>query len=121
MILVDSSVWIDHFRNGNSKLEALLLHMGVACHPFIVGELALGTMRNRAMILDALNNLPHVKYAHDDEVMQFIEQHKLYGQGIGYVDAHLLVAVAITPGALFWTMDRRLSNVAGKLKLHMAE
>lgn len=121
MILVDSSVWIDHFRNGNAKLEALLLHMRVACHPFILGELALGMMRNRAITLDALNNLPQVTYAHDDEVMQFIEHHKLYGQGIGYVDAHLLVSVALTPGTLFWTMDRRLSNVAGKLKLHMTE
>lgn len=117
MILVDSSIWIEHLRNGNSTLERLLLNSQVQIHPFILGELALGSLRARTAILDALGNLPSVIQAQDPEVMQFIENNKLHGSGIGYVDAHLLASIALTPGTLLWTGDKRLQTAAAKLSL----
>lgn len=117
MVLVDSSVWIEHLRHGSATLENLLVGLQVQSHPFIVGELALGSLRKRATILDALGNLPRVTQAHDAEVFQFIENHKLYGMGIGYVDAHLLTSVTLTPGTLLWTSDKKLEMAAGRLGL----
>ena len=117
MVLVDSSVWIEHLRNGNATLQGLLLNLQVQIHPFVLGELALGSLRNRASILDALSNLPRVLQAQDAEVLQFIENQKLYGVGIGYVDAHLLASVALTPGATLWTRDKKLCTVAKRLGL----
>lgn len=118
MILVDSSIWIEHLRNGSPALERILLNSQVQIHPFILGELALGSLRARTAILDALGNLPSVILAKDPEVMQFIEIHKLHGSGIGYVDAHLLTSVALTAGTLLWTGDKRLQAAAAKLGIH---
>jgi predicted nucleic acid-binding protein len=111
MILVDTSVWVDHFRNGNERLSHLLLDQQVVTHPMIVGELACGSLQNRKEILQLLDNLPHVTQASHDEVLHMIEERKLMGTGIGYVDAHLLASVLLTPGAKLWTLDRKLQEV----------
>jgi predicted nucleic acid-binding protein len=117
MVLVDSSVWIEHLRNGDTTLKGLLLNLQVQTHSFVLGELALGSLRGRATILDALSNLPRVLAAQDAEVLQFIENKKLYGVGIGYVDAHLLASVALTAGTALWTLDKKLDTVARRLGL----
>ena len=115
MILVDSSVWIDHLRSGDATLAALLDAGRVLAHPFVIGELALGSFRQRDAIVQALRGLPPSIVASDEEVLAFIEGHRLFGLGIGYVDAHLLAAALLTPGAALWTRDRRLREAANRL------
>jgi predicted nucleic acid-binding protein len=115
VILVDTSVWIDHLRAGDERLEILLNGERVLSHPFIVGELALGALRRRALVLTALRRLPSAMLASDREVLGFIDQHRLFGSGIGYVDAHLLASARLTADARLWTRDRRLAGVAGRL------
>lgn len=117
MILVDSSVWVDHLRSGEQALSELLIARQVLAHPFVIGEVALGSLRQRAMILGDLQNLPAAVQASDDEVMVLIESRALHGRGIGYVDAHLLASTLLTPGAKLWTRDRRLRSVANDLGL----
>lgn len=116
-MLVDTSVWIDHLRYGDSNLVNLLNTGQVLAHPFVIGELALGGLRQRDVILDTLNNLPRAKIAADEEVLAFINQSKLYGLGVGYIDAHLLASVRLTPGTLLWTRDKRLCAAASQLGL----
>lgn len=115
MILVDSAIWVDHLRKGDSvlasRLEAGLVHT----HTFIIGEIALGSLRQREKVLTALRGLPLVKVATDSEVHAFIEQQPLFSLGIGYVDAHLLAATRLTPGMRLWTRDRRLNDIATAL------
>jgi len=108
MILVDTSVWIDHLRHGDVELTRLLNIGQVQTHRFVIGELALGGLQNRNIVLSTLQNLPQVTVASDEEVLHFIETQALFGTGIGYVDAHLLAAVRLTPGTLLWTRDKRL-------------
>jgi len=120
MILVDTSVWIDHFREGDSLLRSLLQQRQVLVHPFIVGELALGNMRERNVILRALSDLPKALFADEAEVLGYIERRALSGSGIGYLDAHLLTSVQMTPDALLWTRDKRLAHVAARLSLAFA-
>ena len=115
MILVDTSVWIDHFRNGDAPLVDALNRGRVLTHPFIVGELALGNFRRRKTVLDALSNLPQAVTASDDEMLSFIEQRALHGTGIGYVDAHLLASLTLTPELSLMTRDKRLSALAERL------
>ncbi len=115
MILVDSSVWVDHLRSGDATLARLLNDGRVIAHPFVVGELALGSLRQRELILTALQDLPQAVVASDIEVLRFINQQALYGLGIGYVDAHLLASVRLTAGGSLWTRDRRLQSVADRL------
>jgi predicted nucleic acid-binding protein len=117
LILVDTSVWIDHFRSTDSALVELLDSNHVFTHPFIIGELALGQLRRRDSILTEIARLPSSQRASDDEVLQFIEHNALAGQGIGYVDAHLLVSSKLTPGMTLWTRDGRLQKTALKLGL----
>jgi predicted nucleic acid-binding protein len=117
MILVDTSVWIDHLRAGDVALTGLLEKGLVLAHPFVIGELALGRLRRRDIVLSALLGLPRASVANDDEVMRFIGQEKLFGLGIGYVDAHLLAAVRLTAHALLWTRDKTLSAAAERLSL----
>ncbi|HKR16118.1 type II toxin-antitoxin system VapC family toxin [Rhizorhapis sp.] len=117
MILVDTSVWIDHFRHDDPTLSQLLDRRQVLAHPFVIGELALGSLRQRDIILEALRGLPSALVARDEEVHSFIEDHRLFGSGIGYIDAHLLAGTLLTPGAQFWTRDKRLRNAAQHLSL----
>jgi predicted nucleic acid-binding protein len=116
MILVDTSIWIDHLRKGDERLVQLLGHGEVAIHPFVVGELLLGNVKITRMI-DDLNALPKASVASDAEVLQFIAERKLPGSGIGYVDAHLLAGAALTPETVIWTRDKRLLAVANSLSL----
>lgn len=120
MILIDTSVWIEHLRHGDRALTSLLNKGQVLTHPYVIGELALGNMRNRDIILDTLNNMPRAKIATEEEVLAFVTQFKLYGLGIGYVDAHLLASVRLTPDTLLWTQDKRLRAAAEQLALHTA-
>lgn len=117
MILVDTSVWIDHLRGGDELLAKLLDDDEVLAHPFIIGELALGNLRQRESILADLLELPQAFVAADDEVLHFIQREGLSGIGIGYLDAHLLAATRLTPGAWLWTRDKRLSAAAERLSL----
>ncbi|MCB8880035.1 type II toxin-antitoxin system VapC family toxin [Acidisoma cellulosilytica] len=117
MILVDTSVWIDHLRIEDRTLAGLLNSGVVICHPFIIGEIALGSLRNRRRVIDALQGLASLPSVDDATVLSFIEQLGLGGRGIGYVDAHLMTAAAKTAGTTIWTRDRRLRNVAHELSL----
>lgn len=117
MILVDTSVWIDHLRRRDERLGRLLEQGRALAHPFVIGELALGNLRNRDTILRALRDLPTAPVATENEMPAFIERHGLHGIGIGYIDAHLLAATLLTPGAALWTRDRRLGEVAARLGL----
>ena len=117
MILVDTSVWVDHLRKGDQVIGRLLFAGRVLAHPFIVGELSLGVLRQREAVLGALMDLPQATIATEEEVFRFIEANGLPGSGIGYVDAHLLAATRLTPGAALWTRDKRLSEVAERLGL----
>ena len=115
MILVDSSVWIDHLRSGDAALTDLLDSGRVLAHPFIAGELALGSFRQRDAIVNAVRDLPQSVVASDEEVLTFIGRHALFGLGIGYIDAHLLAAARLTTGATLWTRDKRLRDAARRL------
>jgi len=117
VILADTSVWVDHLRASNKALAALLNTGMVLAHPFVIGELALGNLRQREIVLNALADLPHASVATDAEVLHFIERHAMFGRGIGYIDAHLLAAVQLTAGAELWTNDKRLHGVAVQLGL----
>lgn len=116
MILVDTSVWIDHLRSGNETLASLLSSSQVLMHPFVVGEIACGNLlHNRQSILSLLAQLPRCTLALDPEVLAFIENSQLMGRGIGYVDAHLLAATKLTESARLWSLDRRLVTQARAL------
>jgi predicted nucleic acid-binding protein len=115
LILVDSSVWVDHLRRGDARLVELLESASVLMHPFIVGEIACGSLVDRQTILGLLQDLPSAGVAESDEVLSFVENHRLWGKGIGYVDVHLLAAVALTQSATLWTRDKRLRAAAQAL------
>jgi predicted nucleic acid-binding protein len=114
MILLDTSVWVDHLRRGDSSVVQVLESGQAAAHAFVIGELACGNLRSRARVIDLLQALQQLAMATDDEVLHFIERHKLMGRGIGYVDAHLLAAAAIG-SSLLWTRDKRLREIATEL------
>jgi predicted nucleic acid-binding protein len=114
VIIVDTAVWIDHLREGDTKLAALLEHGRVLAHPWVTGELALGSLRDRAEVLRLLDELPQAPVATPVELLAFIGDHELYGVGIGYVDAQLLAATMLA-GAALWTRDRRLRAAADGL------
>jgi predicted nucleic acid-binding protein len=116
MVLVDTSVWIDHFRVGNNDLKNILNDGLVVCHPFIIGELACGNLRNRKEILSHLRSLPMAIRARHNEVMQFIENNQLMGKGLGYIDMHLLASAVLTDIS-FLTLDRKLKEVSLHLDL----
>jgi len=115
MILVDTSVWIDHLRAGDERLTQRLVAGQVLVHPFVIGELALGNLRNRDTLLGALQDMPQASVATESEVLRFIGQQNLFGLGIGYIDAHLLAAVKLVPGSLLWTRDKRLLTASVQL------
>jgi len=117
MILVDTSIWIDHLRTRDEQLTQLLEAGQVLAHPFVTGELALGNLRNRDAVLGALQNMPQAAVATEPEVLRFIGEKGLFGLGIGYIDAHLLAAVLLTPGSLLWTRDKRLLAASARLSI----
>lgn len=117
MILVDTSVWIDHFRSGDEALVSLLNGSQVLMHSFILGELACGNLHQRTEVLFLLKDLPQGVVARDEEVLFFIERHGLMGKGIGYIDAHLLAATALDGSAHLWTRDKRLNTLSQELGL----
>jgi predicted nucleic acid-binding protein len=116
MVLVDTSVWVAHLRYGDPGLEELLNEGRVVCHPFIIGELGCGRLQNRSEILSLLETLPPAIQAKHEEVIQFIENYRLMGKGLGYIEVHLL-ASAILTGVPLWTFDKKLYETAVKLEL----
>jgi len=116
MVLVDTSVWVTHLRDGESVLEGLLEDGHVMCHPFILGELACGNLKNRTEILGHLKALPMATVAEHGEVLRFIEDNRLMGKGLGFVDVHLL-ASAVLSAIQLWTLDKRLHQVSLKMGL----
>ena len=118
MILADTSIWIDHFRSGNKEVMKLLDHGQIVIHPFIVAELALGSLRDRSKTLALLDLLPRVRVAQLSEVRQMIEARSLYSRGIGLTDAHLIAAIFLNPSTLLWTKDIQLRNVCEALRIH---
>ena len=116
MVLVDTSVWVSHLRDGNTELAYLLNNGTVLCHPLIIGELACGNLKDRAVIISFLQLLPMSIEADHDEVLSFIENNRLMGKGIGYVDAQL-VASAVLTGVPIWTLDKKLAQVADGLHI----
>lgn len=121
MILVDTSIWIDHLRQSDPALATVLEAGRMLMHPYVVGELACGTLHRRAEILMLLRQLPPAPVATDAEALEFIERRGLMGRGIGYVDVHLLASVVLSGGARLWTRDKRLAAVASELSLAVAE
>lgn len=115
MILVDTSVWIDHLRRGDPALASALGGGEVLTHPFIVGEIACGHLDNRSEVLRLLQRLPSAPVADTDEVLAMVEARGLMGKGIGYVDCHLLAAILLEGSATLWTRDGRLASVASEL------
>ena len=118
MILADTSVWIDHLRSGNEEMRKQLENARVVIHPFLIGELALGSLRERTKTLAYLDGLPRVRVARLDEVRQMIEARSLYSQGIGLTDAHLIASIFVTPSTQLWTKDKALRRIAEALGIH---
>ena len=115
-MLVETSVWIDHFRRRSARLSDLLEQMQVWTHPFVIGELSCGTLSSRGEVLGLLEALPHVPLVEHEEVLAFIAVHRLHGRGLGWIDAHLLASARLA-GQAFWTLDRRLAIAAAELSL----
>ena len=118
MILADTSVWIDHFRSGNKDLQKALNSGQIVIHPWIITELALESLRDRATALATLDLLPQIRVARISELRQMIEARHLYNLGIGLTDAHLIASVFLSPPALLWTRDKQLRKVAETLAIH---
>ena len=116
MILVDTSVWVDHFRRDNRRLRELLLDDVVLVHPFVVGELGCDNLRQRAAILHYLVELPALPPVEHEEALGFVEAQRLAAAGIGWIDVHLLASAVLGRAAL-WTLDRRLASVVQRLGL----
>ncbi|MDD9869597.1 MAG: type II toxin-antitoxin system VapC family toxin [Gammaproteobacteria bacterium] len=118
MILVDTSVWIDHLRTADKTLTHLLDSCQVLAHPFVIGEIACGSFfPDRDEILLTLRQLPALRAVEESEALYFIDKNKLMGLGISYVDVHLLAATALEPEALLWTRDKRLKAAAAAMDL----
>jgi predicted nucleic acid-binding protein len=116
-ILVDTSIWVDHLRGRETRLARVLEDELVLMHPFVIGELACGNLRNRVELLSLWSRMPSAPTASDAETLRFIEQHELMGIGLGYIDVHLLASTALAGDARLWTTDRRLAIVAARLRL----
>jgi predicted nucleic acid-binding protein len=117
VILIDTSVWINHLGSGDRRLAHLLNSRQALAHPFVIGELALGNLRQRELVRETLGDLPHAVVASDQEVLHFIGRHRLFESGVGYVDTHLLAAAQLTADTTLWTHDKRLHVVANRLGL----
>lgn len=121
MILVDTSVWVDHLRRGDDTLIQLLSQGQVYIHPMIIGELACGHLQNRKQLIDLWQNLPCSVEASHHEAMLFVESHRLMGRGIGFVDVHLLTSTRLTANTQLWTRDNRLASVAQFLGVEFSD
>jgi hypothetical protein len=117
MILVDTSVWIDHINASDSMLASLLAEERVLAHPYVIGEISLGSLRNREVVLGALLDLPGAPIATPEEIFYLIEGEQLFNRGIGYVDTALLASARLQPGITIWTRDKRLKKIADELGL----
>lgn len=115
MILVDTSIWVDHLHRADADLISLLEADGVGCHPYVIAELALGSIADREVVIDLLSNLARFPVLTDSELLELVGGNKLWGQGLSMVDAALLGAVKLVPGAKLWTRDKRLAAAAGGL------
>lgn len=120
MILADTSVWADHLRRPDALMTACLEVQEIVLHPFVIGELAMGSMPRYDAVLASLNDLQQIEIARPDDVLYLIRQHRLMGTGIGYVDAHLLASTRLEPGTKFWTRDKRLRRAAEGMGLASA-
>ncbi len=116
MVLVDTSIWVDHLRQGSRKLEKLLVDAEVMCHPFIIGELACGNLKNRREIISLLQSLPMAPTIEFDEFLFFIDRNHLMGKGVGFIDVHLLASAQLA-GVPLWTADKKLKSSADQLEL----
>ncbi len=114
MILVDTSVWVQHLRKGSDRLRSLLDEERVFCHPFVIGELACGTLRNRQEVLRLLKALPQAQVAEHEEALHLLEERRLHGRGLGWIDAHLAASALLT-GCSLWTFDKPLEKAASVL------
>ena len=119
MIVADTSVWIDHLRRGVPRLTQALERGEIAVHPFVIGEIACGNLRNRGEILARLRRLSSAPVATDAEALEFLERRRLMGRGLGWIDVHLLAAVSLSPGMRLWTKDGRLANAAAALGISL--
>ena len=117
MVLVDTSIWVTHLRQGSRQLEKLLMDAEVMCHPFIIGELACGNLKKRKEIISLLQSLPMASTIEFDEFLFFIDRNQLMGKGLGFVDVHLLASAQLT-GIRIWTADKKLRTAADKLNLN---
>ena len=117
MILVDTSVWVDCLRRSDAVLAGALNANVVATHPFVIGELACGLLKSRGLVLGLLRSLARLAAATDEEVLDFLERHRLMGRGLGYIDMHLLAATALHGDARLWTRNKRLKRVAVEMAL----
>jgi predicted nucleic acid-binding protein len=118
LILADTSVWIDHLRSGNKELRKHLSQGQIVIHPFIIAELALGSLKERTKTLALLDRLPQVRVAHLNEIRTMIEARRLYSLGIGLTDAYLIASVLINPPTLLWTRAKQLRKVSEALGIH---
>jgi len=116
MVLIDTSVWVNHLRKSEPKLKALLLNGDVYCHPFVIGELACGSIKNRQEIISLLQSLPSTRTIDNNEFLDFVNNNNLYSKGVGYVDIHLLASSRLESVKL-WTEDKRLNKLAIDLDL----
>jgi predicted nucleic acid-binding protein len=117
VLLVDSGVWIDHFRKAEPALEAALVAGEVLGHAFVTGEIAMGSLRDRQTIIESLQHLPQAQRAGEDEVLALVDRRGLFSLGLGWIDAHLLASTLLTPEARLWTRDRRLREAAARLEI----
>ena len=117
MILVDTSIWIDYLRQGDPLLVEHLNQQQILMHGMVLGELAIGKFKNRQLLLDRWQALPFIQSATDAQVLQFLETHQLMGQGVGWIDLHLLTSTSFTDGVKLWTRDKRLRTIAETLNL----
>jgi predicted nucleic acid-binding protein len=115
VIVIDSSIWIDHLNHGDPIVLKLLSDEAALMHPFVLGEIALSFLQHRRTVLAELGKLPSPAIADDHEVINMVETKRIFGSGIGYVDAHLIAACLLTSGTYLWTRDRRLADVAARL------
>ena len=116
MVLVDTSIWVGHMRQGSRRLKKLLMDVEVMCHPFIIGELACGNLKNRNEIISLLQSLPMAPTIEFDEFLFFVDRNHLMGKGVGFVDVHLLASAQLA-GVLLWTADKKLKSSADQLEL----